>query len=39
MIVSTQITNNEIFVFLAVLILKLLIGKVLFINIKDNRIC
>ena len=39
MIVSTQITNTEIFAFLAVLILKLLIRKVLFINIKDNRIC
>ena len=35
MITSTQITNTEIFAFLAVLIFKLLRHKVLFINRKD----
>ena len=38
MIASTQITNSEIFAFIAIL-LKLLSGKVLFINRKDNRTC
>ena len=36
MIASTQITNNEIFEFITVLVFKLLSGKVLFINRKDN---
>ena len=35
MIVSTQITNTEIFAFLAVLVFKLLSRYVLFINSKD----
>ena len=39
MIVSTQIANTEIFAFIALLILKLLSRKVLFINRKDNRNC
>ena len=39
MIASTQITNTEIFVFIAVLVVKLLSRKVLFINRKDNRSC
>ena len=39
MITSTQITNAEIFVFLAVLVFKLLSPKVLFINRKENRNC
>ena len=39
MIASTQITNTEIFAFIAVLIFKLLSRKVLFINRKDNRNC
>ena len=39
MIASTQITNTEVFAFIAVLVLKLLSRKVLFINIKDNRNC
>ena len=38
MIVSKQITNNEIFAFTAVLVFKLLSRIVLFINRKDNRI-
>ena len=37
MIGSTQITNTEIFTFLAVLAFTLLTRKVLFINRKDNR--
>ena len=37
MIASTQITNTEIFAFIAVLVFKLLSRKVLFINRKDNR--
>ena len=37
MIASTQITNAETFAFIAVLVFKLLNGKVLFINRKDNR--
>ena len=39
MIASTQITNTEIFEFLAVLVFKLLNRTVLFINRKDNRNC
>ena len=39
MIASTQITNTEIFAFIAVLVFKLLSRKVLFINKKDNRNC
>ena len=39
MITSTQITNTEIFTFIAVLVFKLLSRKVLFINRKDNRNC
>ena len=37
MIASTQITNTEIFAFIAVLVFKLLSLKVLFINREDNR--
>ena len=37
MIVSTQITNTEIFAFIVVLVFKLMSRKVLFINRKDNR--
>ena len=33
----TQITNNEVFTFIAVLVFKVLSRKVLFINRKDNR--
>ena len=36
---SIQITSNEIFAFIAVLVVKLLSRKVLFINGKDNRNC
>ena len=36
MIASTQITDAEIFAFIAVLVFKLLRSKVLFINKKDN---
>ena len=39
MIASTQITNPEIFAFIAVVVFKLLNRKVLFINKKDNRNC
>ena len=39
MIASTQITNAEIFVFIAVLVFQLLDRKVLCINRKDNRNC
>ena len=39
MIASTQITNTEIFAFIAVPVFKLLSRKVLFINGKDNRNC
>ena len=39
MIVSPQITNTEIFAFIAVLVFKLLSRKVLFINRKNNRNC
>ena len=37
MIASTQVTNTEIFTFIAVLVFKLLSREVLFINRKDNR--
>ena len=39
MIASTQLTNTEIFAFIAVPIFKLLNRKVLFINRKDNKNC
>ena len=39
MTTSIQITNNEIFAFIAVLVLKLLSRKVLFVNRKDNGNC
>ena len=39
MTASTQITNTEIFAFIAVLVFMLLSRKFLFINIKDNRNC
>ena len=39
MIASAQVTNTEIFAFIAVLVFNLLSRKVLFINKKDNRIC
>ena len=39
MIISTQISITEVFVFLTVLVFKLLSRKVLFINRKDNRNC
>ena len=39
MIASTQITNTEIFTFIAILGFKILSRKVLFINKKDNRNC
>ena len=39
MIASTQIANTKIFTFIAVLVLKLLSRKVLFINRKDKRNC
>ena len=39
MTASAQITNTEIFAFTAVLVIKLLSRKVLFINRKDNRDC
>ena len=40
MIASTQITNTEIFAFIAVLVFKLLSREVLFINRKGkNRNC
>ena len=37
MIALTQITNTEIFTFIAVIVFKLLSRKILFINRKDNR--
>ena len=37
MIASRQITNSEFFTFIAVLVFKLLIRKVLFINKKSNK--
>ena len=39
MIASTQITNTEVFAFMAALVFKLLSRKVLFINRKDNQNC
>ena len=39
MMASTQITNTEIFAFIAVLAFKLLSRNVLFINRKDKRNC
>ena len=39
MVVSTQMTNIEIFAFLAILVFKILSLKVLFINRKVNRNC
>ena len=39
MIASIQITNTEIFAFIAALVFELLSRKVLFINRKDNRNC
>ena len=39
MIISTQITNTEIFAFIAVLVFKLLSRKVFFIKRRDNRNC
>ena len=39
MFASTQITNTEIFAFIAVLVFKLVSRKVVFINSKDNRNC
>ena len=39
MIASTQITNAEIFAFMAVVVFNLLSRKVLFINRKDKRNC
>ena len=39
MIASTEITNTEIFAFIAFLVFKLSSRKVLFINNKDNRSC
>ena len=39
MITATQIANTEVFAFLAVLVFKLLIHKVLCINRKENRNC
>ena len=39
MITSTQITNTEIFAFIAVLVFKLMSRKVLYINRNDNRNC
>ena len=39
MIASTQVTDTEMFAFIAVLVFKLLSHKVLFINRKGNRNC
>ena len=39
MIASTQITNTEIFGFIAALVFKLLSGKVLVINTEGYRNC
>ena len=39
MIASAQITNTEIFAFIAVLVFNLLNDKVLLLNRKDNRNC
>ena len=39
MIASAQIKNNEVFVFITVLVFTLLSHKILFINRRDNRNC
>ena len=39
MIASTQITNTELFAFIAILVFTLLTGNVLLINRKDNSNC
>ena len=39
MIASTQITNTQVFTFIAVLIFKLTSRKLLFISKKDNEKC
>ena len=39
MIASTQMTNTEIFAFIAIPVFTLLSRKLLFINRKDNRNC
>ena len=39
MTVLIQITNTEVFAFIAVLVFKLLSHKVLLINRKDNKNC
>ena len=39
MFASAQITNTEIFAFIAILVFKLMSRKVLFINRKDKRNC
>ena len=39
MIASEQLTNIEIFAFIALLVFKLLSCKVLFVNVKFNRNC
>ena len=39
MIAYTQITNTENFGFIDVLVFKLLGGKIIFVNRKDNRNC
>ena len=39
MIASTQVTNNEIFASITVLVFKLSSRKIWFINRKDNRNC
>ena len=39
MTVLMQITNTEVFAFIAVLVFKLLSHKVLLINRKDNKNC
>ena len=38
MIASRQVTNTEVFAFIAVLVFKLLSRKVLFINRKDKTV-
>ena len=39
MIISRQMTNTENLAFIAVLVFKLISGKVFFMNRKDNRSC
>ena len=39
MVASTQITDDEVFSFITVLVFKMLSRKVLFTNRKDNRNC